>query len=260
MKKSIIVAALGATVALTACGQETGAGGVLENAQEEAQDAIGTVQGIAKEVQAIVEEATPLSDGSAVLDAAISGEGFYDGPLRVLTVILDGGGDAETLEGNGFSPDYYTMVQDSEEGLSRVGYAVFDLNSDGVPELFIGDRDSSMIYDIYTIVNGEPEQVVSGGARNRYYLQGEDWFCNEYSNGAAEFGWNVYALAPGSKELLFQWGCKYDAYEHEENPWLSTDVNDEWKLITEKAFNRAVEAQNANFKEIDFKPLSDWGK
>ncbi len=242
MEKSMIFAITGVMLALTACGKASDSSNEMQASRE------------------IVEDATPLSDGSDVLGAPLNGEAFYDGPLRVLTVILNGGGDASTLEGNGFSPDYYEMVQDSEEGLSRIGYAIFDLNGDGVPELFIGDRESSLIYDIYTTVDGEPEQVVSGGARNRFYLQGDDWFCNEYSNGAAEFGWNVYGIIPGSSRLFFQWGYKYDAYENEVNPWYTTDVHDQWVQITEDEFNKAVEVQNDNFKVIDFKPLSEWGK
>lgn len=71
-----------------------------------------------------------------------------------------------------------------------VGYAVDDLDDNGVPELIIGtistdDFYGKLIFVLYTVDDdGEPVQVFSSIERNRYYYAGGTRFANIGSSGA----------------------------------------------------------------------------
>ena len=71
-----------------------------------------------------------------------------------------------------------------------VGYAVDDLDDNGVPELIIGtistdDFYGKLIFVLYTVDDdGEPVQIFSGIERNRYYYAGGTRFANIGSSGA----------------------------------------------------------------------------
>ena len=65
-----------------------------------------------------------------------------------------------------------------------VGYAVDDLDDDGIPELIIGtistdDFYGKLIFVLYTVSdNGEPVQIFSSNERDRYYYAGGVRFAN----------------------------------------------------------------------------------
>lgn len=70
-----------------------------------------------------------------------------------------------------------------------VGYAVDDLDDNGVPELIIGtistdDFYGKLIFVLYTVDDGEPVQIFSSIERNRYYYAGGTRFANIGSSGA----------------------------------------------------------------------------
>ena len=73
--------------------------------------------------------------------------------------------------------------------LEAVGYAVNDLDDNGVPELIIGtistdDFYGKLIFVLYTVDDGEPVQIFSSIERNRYYYAGGTRFANIGSSGA----------------------------------------------------------------------------
>ena len=71
-----------------------------------------------------------------------------------------------------------------------VGYAVDDLDDNGVPEFIIGtiygdDFYGTLIFVLYTVDDdGEPVQIFSSIERNRYYYAGGTRFANIASSGA----------------------------------------------------------------------------
>ena len=68
--------------------------------------------------------------------------------------------------------------------LENLGYAIADIDGDGVPELLIGtihgdEFYDKMIFSLYTLdENGVNKQVFDGTERNRYYYAGENRFAN----------------------------------------------------------------------------------
>ena len=84
-----------------------------------------------------------------------------------------------------------------EHGLSEVaaystgvGYALKDLDKNGVPELIVAgmgtdDFSENMAYDIYTLVNGAPANIATSQARSRYYILADNTLLSEGSGGAS---------------------------------------------------------------------------
>ncbi len=204
----------------------------------------------------IIENMTATNGGVFTFGAGTKGEDLYADTLSSFIGLLKDGTDASKLEEMGFAPDYYAIVSENgDDGLSKIGYAYMDINNDGIDELFIGDMESGVAYDIFTMVDRTPTHVVSGGARDRYYIYEGSFICNEYSGGANESGWTVYNLEPNSTDLVVQWGYKYDGYESEDKPWFQTYDLNEWTSITEDEYKEALEQTNS-YTDFGFKPLS----
>lgn len=70
--------------------------------------------------------------------------------------------------------------------LSNVGYAIEDLDGDGIKELILADMNSALIYEIYTLDGDMPKLVSASWDRSNTKYCG-DHFCTEGSNGAANF-------------------------------------------------------------------------
>ena len=73
---------------------------------------------------------------------------------------------------------------------SGVGYALKDLDKNGIPELIIAgmgtdDFSENMAYDFYTQVNGIPVNIATSQARARYYLLTDNTLLSEGSGGAS---------------------------------------------------------------------------
>lgn len=72
---------------------------------------------------------------------------------------------------------------------AEIGFAVDDLDDDGIPELAIGTLSGDefygkLIFDLYTLEDGQPVQVFSSIHRNRYYYAGGIRFANLGSSAA----------------------------------------------------------------------------
>lgn len=139
--------------------------------------------------------------------------------------------------GRAFDEDLCTIISEyGEYTPDQIGYCLYDLNSDGEPELLIGpdagdEYFGDMIYDAYTISDGQAKQLFVSHARNRYYLiedeAGAVLIANEGSNGAASSCWFYYNMQDDRKLHLVQ-GIIYDEGYDAENPWFS--VYDGWAV------------------------------
>ncbi|MBR1455544.1 MAG: hypothetical protein IJ594_00110 [Oscillospiraceae bacterium] len=73
---------------------------------------------------------------------------------------------------------------------SGVGYALKDLDKNGVPELIIAgmgteDFSDKMVYGLYTLVDGKPVELATSYARMRYYVRSDSSVYWEGSSGAS---------------------------------------------------------------------------
>ena len=105
---------------------------------------------------------------------------------------------------------------------SKYGYKFYDLDGDGIDELFIIGLEGSYmdkvhVREIYTMYNGSVKPIAIGGARWNYYvLEGENILCKEGANSASEMGYTFYHLKDG--ELI-----AFEKYINNAGTWYYAD-------------------------------------
>lgn len=205
----------------------------------------------------VVENMKGTDGNTFEYGAGCKGEDLYGDIVEKYKTAFDEGWDAAKYEENDMSPELFALTKDG--GLENVGIAYFDVNLDGIDEMFVGtlkdDEIKGTVYDIYTMVDGVPTHVVSGNARDRYYAY-NSFIVNEFSGGAQEYGKNVYDLPANDTELNLQWATKYDAYENEKQPWFICYSDEKWENVSEEDFTQR-EAASDDYTKLDYKPLSE---
>lgn len=189
-----------------------------------------------------------------ILGAGTKGEDLYNNVLSRYVTAKNKDWDAARYEEEGMSSEFYNNPLDA------IGYAYYDVNLDGIDELFVGefgeDDLKGVVYDIYTMAGGKPVHVISGSARNRFYAHSDGLIVNEWSGGAALSGFDVYNLEADSTELTYQWGYKYDGYENEEKPWFKSFDGNEYESVEEEDAKEAYKIGD-KYVRFDYKRLSD---
>lgn len=83
------------------------------------------------------------------------------------------------------------------------GYAIRDINNDGIPELFIISKEYHDIYAIYTLRRGNPVLLGAYWSRNRCAVDNDGIIYINGSGGASDNFFMSYALIPGTGYLNF---------------------------------------------------------
>lgn len=146
------------------------------------------------------------------------------------------------------SDDVSEMVTYSK----HIGYALKDLDKNGIPELLIAgagtdDFSQNMIYDIYTISGDTPVRLAVSGARNRFYVMTDSRILNQGSNGAA---YNVnYVFKVTGTEMNVTEGVLSGLDDQNNIVWYySTDSDYDFSndtQISEQQANETVSAWEA---------------
>ena len=149
--------------------------------------------------------------------------------------------------------------------LENVGFGFVDLDNDGHWELIIGailnaEQDPA-VFEIWTLVDGEPVMLAQGGSRNRYVLEyvEEDnmWYVvNEASNSAFNHATHYLMLNEGKLEVVQ--GIVFDASADEHNPWFMTYDMD-WDTsnddpIDEETANVILESNRSHYTALEMIP------
>ena len=200
--------------------------------------------------------------GTFVWGAGTKGEDLYNDILDKYVTAVKEGWDANKLEEEGMSSEFFVLAQQADKDpLDAIGYAYYDTNIDGIDELVIGDMSQEedwkgTVYDIYTMVDRKPAHVISGYARNRFYVLEHGMICNVYSGGAAEYGYRVFDIEPNTTNIMYQVTLKVDEYEDADNPYfISYDDEETWEGYSEEEWNDRL--QNfSDYVRFDFTPLS----
>lgn len=189
------------------------------------------------------------------------GEDLYKDILQKHITAINEKWDSTKLENENMSFMYNVLRQNNST--NKIGYTYYDVNTDGIDELLIGEiadgNWKGIIYDIYTMVDRKPVHVVSGGSRNRYFVCDDGFICNEYSGGANESGMNVYVLVENSTELFPQVGFKYDGYTNPNSPWfISYNIeNNVWENVSKDFYHERIKTFET-YKRFEFTPLSEF--
>lgn len=189
----------------------------------------------------------------------MKGEDLYKDILKKHITAINEKWDSARLEKENMSVMYNVMAASGEKVLDKTGYAYYDVNGDGIDELFIGEISEGewkgIIYDMYTMVDRKPAHVTSGWSRNRYFVCDDAFICNDYSDGANASGTRVYFLTENSTELFPQVSFKYDGYENQKQPWFLSYDSDKWENVSEEAFKERKKVFE-KYERFDYTPLS----
>ena len=113
------------------------------------------------------------------------------------------------IQGTG---SYYDFgVSEWISSCDHVGYALKDLDKNGIPELIIAgignysgttNLETNIIYELYTLSDSQPLQLVESWGRSRKYLLPDNRIYNEGSNGAASSGFILFKVNGTTLQFL----------------------------------------------------------
>ena len=144
------------------------------------------------------------------------------------------------------------MVAHRGDYYEDLGYAMKDLDGNGIDELII--TDGTNIYDLYTIIQDEeigPLHLISAMERIQYYLTSDGWIYNLGSGGAAVSYYTLYSL--DGRELKLLEGYMMDADTDPNNPWFYYDGEN--RLGPCPTAEAAAATDAIVFQEIPFTPF-----
>ena len=200
-----------------------------------------------------------LTGIAAAQDEAI--EPVYADLISEITGILDGRDSGKlTVE-----EDYSVIIVwlTGQPASVNLGYALKDIDGNGVRELLVGENydgseEGTVLYDMYTIRDGELLHVFDGWDRNRYYLCTNGNFINEGSSGAMQSNTAYYIYAKG--DMIFIRSVIYDSTMWPAGPWFISyevpyimDVEPSWTEISEDEAN--VLNDQFTFVRLDLTPF-----
>lgn len=159
------------------------------------------------------------------------------------------------------------MAGAGDEAPSKIGYAIRDISGDGIPELIIGSVRSSddmvysgtMIYAVYTCVNGQPQFSFDGRARSSFSPLENGQFLYRGSGGAIYSIFGVYDIARDGAKLIckdyyFTWekdkDFKHIGVYHNKKGVCDKSVSQEMDVDAEDFWSLA---DNMAKKTVDWK-------
>ena len=195
-----------ALLVLCACGAKTGEPSISDLTRPPVE------QTTPEPAEPQPEQEPATTKGKSKGDQTASGKGEAENPepqaqteallaayeaIRERSVeVLASGGDIEIGDGE------MGLLEAAYQDADGVGYAMEDLNADGVPELILGPADGSSIYALYTGNGSEPVLLLEGWARNYWQYLGGGRFYVSGSGGVAYNMVGTFALSGVGGELV----------------------------------------------------------
>jgi hypothetical protein len=126
----------------------------------------------------------------------------------------------------------YWSWENTENMLSKVGFAFVDLNEDSIDELVLGwignefwNMDEGYVFAVYTTVDDKAILAVEGWARCLYVIGKDGYLYNSGSSGAAESTYTKYKFSLEREDFLEPVEEVYSYYSYDDNEEL-------WEHIT----------------------------
>lgn len=145
-----------------------------------------------------------------------------------------------------------------DPNVNTLGYYLKDIDNNGTEELFIGRTDDEgiymgMIYDMYTMVDGELTQVLTSGERDCFYLCEDNEIAELGSGGALSTSHCYYNYENGKLEKTEE--VFMDGFYDEQNPWFYSTGEDVHEIsITEEEGQAVIDSHK--YVTNPYKPVS----
>lgn len=139
---------------------------------------------------------------------------------------------------------------------NSVGFALDDLDGDGVPELIIAegrtdDFGMKPIADLYTLTDGQPRRLMMGWPRSRPYLTASHQIFSAGMNGADKSIKNLYRFEDGKITLVEGFLSQWDKEEKAIVWYYATDrdydISNDTRIDTEDAKARIAEYESSTY-------------
>ena len=176
---------------LAACGGNAATDRNMETEQEEATPTPEPTKASDKKP---TPEATPTPEEEPVKEDKVDYLELYAPVLMENLEVIQNGIDSERRYLY-LSTGVMERIMYAESGnlLDSIGYAITDINSDGIPDLLIGENrslsqsgeESEYIYELRSYSEGKTVHVFEGWGRNTFRCLKDGSFLNEGSNGAS---------------------------------------------------------------------------
>lgn len=216
-KLHMFLAASVFAVVLSGCGEISGGDGKkTDDSLTETAAAVSQIMEETQEASSLEAEETENTnagemDGTDPADA-------YREILDMFYYKISGGWDSTEDVSYLFYFDY-TMPAT----LADAGYAIMDLDGNGVSELLVSTVEAAkegMIYDLYAIADGGVVHAATGGERYCYYLCEDNTIYHWGSSGASNSREISYTIDPDTGLLSAKETVVFDESENKSSPWF----------------------------------------
>ena len=230
---------------------------------------------------AAAQSAEPAAEDTAPAPKEETKADPYDAVLAHYYKQATTGWPSPEYEGQTVSYMFYEFPYLDPAEPKDIGYAYVDINKDGQKELLVSrlipEGDLSVIYDLFTVVNGKAVHIASSGERYQFWLC-EDDTLNYYGSGGASDSYQAhYTLKNGylwmlefihTTDQLFEgvyvpyYGKDLDTREYEKAAAEGKEAEEAFthenmKAISQAEADRIVDSWPAP-KEIKLTSLADY--
>ncbi|MBQ3389630.1 MAG: hypothetical protein IJG57_00960 [Firmicutes bacterium] len=205
----------------------------------------------------------------------------YDAVLAHYYEQATTGWTSPEFEGQTVSYMFYEFPYLDPAGPKDIGYAFVDIDKDGQKELLVSrlipEGDLSVVYDLFTVVNGKAVHIASSGERYQFWLCEDDTLTYYGSGGASDSYQAHYTLKNGylwmlefihSTDQLFEgvyvpyYGKDLDTREYEKAAAEGKEAEEAYthenmKAISQTEADQIVDSWPEN-KDIQLTSLADF--
>lgn len=168
----------------------------------------------------------------------IQGKSGYDALLRNYYHMIE----TQDFTDNFFSYGiiWYSLRSWGRLSLSETGYALCDLNGDGINELIVGamGEDGSLaLYDLYTIYDGQIIHLAAGAERDNFSIGTQGEVIEFLFGGAMHSITDCSRIENGALVTVDLFETYKDSYYHLEH--IGTNA-ESWEHVTEEEYNAGI--------------------